>query len=321
MAEQLERRELLAANLFCPVETSPDAPQGGAVLVQSQPSNVAAGVETPLNQRERTDENSEIGVGRQKRPRDRDAEDAAATLEATLVTSDPITAVQAAGQGSAQQGGQALPSQDLTDTEIEHLIFIREEEKLARDVYLALAEQWNAPIFSNIAESEQEHMDAVGQLIVKYGLDDPITDDTPGVFNDETLQGLYDDLVARGRESLMEAYKVGAFIEEYDIIDIEDAIAETSHSDIENVYENLVRGSRNHLRSFVGQIEAAGETYVPVLLTISDFDAIMEDDLETANGRRSGGTSGQTSGHNSEPTVAATDRLFAGLGRRSGRRR
>ncbi len=348
VAEQLERRELLAANLFCPVEALPDAPRGKAALVQSQPSNVAAGVETPLNQRERTDENSEIGIGRQKRPRDRDVEEVAATPEVTL-TSDPVASSQAAAQGSTQQGGQTLPAQDLTHEEIEQLLFIREEEKLARDVYLALADMWGAPIFANIAESEQQHMDAIGQLIVKYGLEDPIVDDTPGVFTNETLQGLYNGLIGSddviltdlqpglviqgGGTSLLDAYKVGAFIEEFDIIDIERAIYQTSHSDIEDVYDNLVRGSRNHLRSFVGQIEAAGEVYEPVMMTGTDdvtgedldalYEDIIEGDQETANGRGSGrqGAGGQTSRTNSGPTASAADQLFAGLGRRSGRRR
>ena len=197
-------------------------------------------------------------------------EDVATTSEATLLASEPVAGVQAAAGGSAQNGGQTLPAQDLTHEEIEQLILVREEEKLARDVYLALAEIWNVPIFTNIAESEQQHMDAVGQLIEKYGLEDPITDDTPGKFTNDTLQGLYDGLIGigdvdltdlepglviqGGGTSLLDAYKVGAFIEEFDIIDIERAIYQTSHSDIKNVYENLVRGSRNHLRSFVGQI-------------------------------------------------------------------
>ena len=84
VAEQLERRELLAANLACPVEALPVAPQSETVFVESQPSNGSGyGVDTPLNQRERTDENSDTGVGRQKRPRDRDVEDVTTTTEAT----------------------------------------------------------------------------------------------------------------------------------------------------------------------------------------------------------------------------------------------
>ena len=350
MAEQLERRELLAANLACPVPVLPDAPQGETTLVQSQPSTAAAsGVDTPLNQRDRTSEDSDTGLGRQKRPRDRDAEEVAASTEATVLTSQPSASTQAAAQVSAQQGGQILSAQSLSQEEIDQLLFIREEEKLARDVYLALADKWDAPIFTNIAQSEQQHMDAVGQLIEKYGLEDPITDDTQGVFTNDTLRDLYNDLVSSGDVDLgyvapglviegggtsqLAAYKVGAFIEEFDIIDIQHAIAETSHSDVANVYENLVRGSRNHLRSFVEQIEATGEDYEPVVMTGTDpvtgedLDAlyleIITGDQETANGR--GGGQQRAGGHaprtNSEPTPSAADELFAGYGRRSGRTR
>jgi hypothetical protein len=106
---------------------------------------------------------------------------------------------------SARQGGggQTVPaSTELSAEEVENLLFVREEEKLARDVYLALAEKWDAPIFSNIAQSEQQHMDAVGQLIEKYGLEDPIVDDTPGVFTNGTLQRLYTDLVGSDEANL-----------------------------------------------------------------------------------------------------------------------
>ena len=352
MAEQLERRELLAGNLACPVGLTPDAPQASeTVVVPARPSTA---VETSLNRRERADADSDTGIGRQKRPRDREVEDVAATSKATQLACEPVASVQAAAGGSAQNGGQTLPAEDLTHEEVEQLIFVREEEKLARDVYLALAEMWNAPIFTNIAQSEQQHMDAVGQLIEKYGLEDPITVDTPGVFTNDTLQGLYDGLVGigdvdltdlepglviqGGGTSLLDAYKVGAFIEEFDIIDIIDidrAIYQTSHSDIANVYENLVRGARNHLRSFVGQIEAAGEDYQPVMMTGTDdvtgedLDALYEEiitgDQETANGRGSGRQQGQGAGRNSraalEPTTSVTDQLFAEYGRRSGRRR
>jgi hypothetical protein len=310
------------------------------VFVQSQPSTAASNSEeTPLTQRERTGEDSETGVGRQKRPRDRDVEDASPAPEATVLTSDPVLGVPAAVQGSTQQNGQTLLSLSLTDEEIDQLIFIREEEKLARDVYLALAEKWNAPIFTNIALSEQQHMDAVGQLIERYGLEDPITDDTRGIFTNETLRQLYDGLISTGDvdltdlepglviqgggTSLLDAYKVGAFIEEFDIIDIQHAIDQTSHSDVENVYDNLLRGSRNHLRSFVGQIEAAGEDYEPVLMSDSDYLAIINSAQETANGLRFGreGAGTQPTRGNFELSANAADQLFAGIGRRSDRKR
>ncbi len=64
----------------------------------------------------------------------------------------------------------------LTAAEEEGLLFMREEEKLARDVYLVLFDKWGLRVFENIAESEQRHMDAVLYLLGKYGLDDPARD-------------------------------------------------------------------------------------------------------------------------------------------------
>jgi hypothetical protein len=137
-------------------------------------------------------------------------------------------------------------------------------------------------------------------------------------------------VIEGGITSELAAYKVGAFIEEFDIIDIQHAIAETSHSDVENVYENLVRGSRNHLRSFVGQIEATGEEYEPVVMTGIDpvtgvdldalYEEIVSGDQETANGRRSGRSGRQAAQSSLDLTVSVTDELFAKYARRSGGR-
>jgi hypothetical protein len=252
---------------------------------------------------------------------------------------------------STQGDCQCVPEDSLTEEQVDELLFVREEEKLARDVYLALAEKWNEPIFTNIAQSEQRHMDAVGQLIAKYGLEDPVTDDTSGVLTDATLQQLYNDLVSSadvdlgylepglviegGGTSLLAAYKTGAFIEEFDILDIQRAVLDEAPSDVENVYEHLLRGSRNHLRSFVGQIEATGEEYEPVVMT--GIDPITGEDLdilyleiitggqETANGQGSGlhrmQDATQSPWIGSEPTAAVTDQWFAGYGRRSGGKR
>ena len=76
----------------------------------------------------------------------------------------------------------AIPSESLSETELSGLQFMREEEKLARDVYSTLYEKWGLPIFSNIAQSEQTHTEAVRDLLEKYNQPDPVIDDTVGVF-------------------------------------------------------------------------------------------------------------------------------------------
>jgi len=123
--------------------------------------------------------------------------------------------------------------------EADGLVFMLEEEKLARDVDITLEEIWDAPAFSNTAAAEQRHMDAVLGLVNTYRLDDPMYADTVGLFENRELQTMYDDLVSMGSESIEAALEVGAIIEEVDIADLEEYLAETTSEDITRVYENL----------------------------------------------------------------------------------
>ena len=164
----------------------------------------------------------------------------------------------------------------LDATETEDLLFMREEEKLARDTYLTLYDTWLQNIFQNIARSEQRHMDTMLNMIEYYRLEDPVSDDTVGVFANPALAALYDDLVARGSVSLLEALHVGAYIEELDIGDLRAAIERTDEVPLINAYENLLAGSRNHLRAFVSQITGLGVDYVAQVLEQDDVDAIVE---------------------------------------------
>ncbi len=166
------------------------------------------------------------------------------------------------------------------------LIQLREEEKLARDVYLYLYTEWDQWIFSNIAKSEQQHMDAVKGLLDKYHIEDPVDIDIQGQFEDQDLQNLYDDLIAAGMESMEAALHVGATIEDLDIFDIYEMIEHaTGFEDVTSVYENLSKGSRNHLRSFVGQLVLFDETYVyeAQFLSQEEVDEIIASPMETGS--------------------------------------
>lgn len=153
------------------------------------------------------------------------------------------------------------------------LLWMREEEKLARDVYLALADLWDVRVFSNIARSEQSHMDALATLLDRYGLEDPVGGNPAGVFSDPQIQALHDDLLARGRTSLVEALAVGATIEDLDIVDLRERASDIA--DIARVYDNLEMGSANHLRAFVTNLERRGASYTPAYLSQAEFDAII----------------------------------------------
>ncbi len=184
---------------------------------------------------------------------------------------------------------EALPMESLSDSEKAALAFMREEEKLARDVYDFLYSKWNAISFDNISSSEQTHMDAVLALINKYGLEDPAADNIPGKFVNLELQKLYDDLIETGSLSLEDAFKVGGAIEEIDILDLQRELEiNIDNQDIIFVFQNLMKGSRNHLRSFVKNLSNLGVVYKPQYLTQEAYDDIINSDMEQGRGTSRG---------------------------------
>ena len=153
---------------------------------------------------------------------------------------------------------------------------MREEEKLARDVYNLLFDKWGVKVFNNIAKAEQQHTDVIKVLLVKYELEDPVSNDTPGMFMNEDLQSLYDPLVTKGDSSLVDALLVGALIEEVDIIDIQKEIDDhVDNEDVAFVYDNLINGSYNHLRAFVKNLSRQGVLYIPRLLSEKVYNGII----------------------------------------------
>lgn len=177
----------------------------------------------------------------------------------------------------------------LSDAEIASLLKMREEEKLAHDVYVYLSEKWNLNTFANIAASEQTHSDEIKSVLDVYGLVDPSTGKPAGVFSDPELQKLYDSLIQQGSKSLSDAIKVGGAIEEIDILDLRKAASSINAPDIKIVYANLENGSENHLSAFAGTLERqTGETYQPQYMTVEDYQAAIEGG--TGNGRNGTGT-------------------------------
>jgi hypothetical protein len=205
------------------------------------------------------------------------------------------------GNGSSNGNGTGtsvldLPASDLSADETASLLFMREEEKLARDVYNALYALWGQPTFQNIAASEQMHMDEVKVLLDRYALADPALD--PGKFTDPTLQALYDQLVSQGSLSLADALKVGAAIEEIDILDLQTRLAQTDNADIRLVYNNLMSGSYSHLQAFVSvYTQQTGGAYQPQYMTAEQYQAILASATGNGNGNGNGGQSGNGNGN------------------------
>jgi len=162
----------------------------------------------------------------------------------------------------------------LSSREMQGLLFIWEEEKAARDLYTTLYEKNNLSIFMNLRRSEQSHMDQAKAIIDKYGLSLP--KDEPGAFQNQTLQKIHDELLAKGLQSDQDALLVAATFEEISIMDLEKELAATEAEDLRVVYQGLLAGSRKHLRSYVADLHDLGMEYTPRYLGKARFEGIVK---------------------------------------------
>ncbi len=212
------------------------------------------------------------------------------------LTSTVFVAGAAGVTPTATTAAQAVAAPTtVSPEEATALQFMREEEKLAHDVYVALYDKWGLRVFTNISRSEQQHTEAVATLLDRYDIADPVTGNDIGEFTDADLQALYDQLVAQGSRSVADALKVGAAIEEIDILDLQERLAQTDNTAIERVYNSLLAGSENHLRAFVSNLTAqTGETYAPQYLSQGAYDEIVG--AANSRGGGNGGRGGRRGG-------------------------
>lgn len=195
-------------------------------------------------------------------------------------------------------GDSCVFTSELTTDEEAGLLLMREEEKLAHDVYVTFYSTFGHIVFKNISNSETAHTNAVAYLLEGFNLEDPALDGV-GEFANEAFQTMFSDLVEQGSVGLTEALKVGALIEETDIADLQQLIEATENETLKRVYGNLLRGSTFHLKAFTGILSRYGVTYVPTVLSQEEFDAIVEtsstndndeEDSDTSTGTFSPGT-------------------------------
>lgn len=170
----------------------------------------------------------------------------------------------------------------FTEAELDILLHMKEEEKLAMDVYNALYAKWGSQVFSNIAKAENTHLNAVISLLQNYG-EEYTKVGEPGKFSITEFNTLYNDLIAKGSVSVGDAYKVGALIEELDIYDLTESIKKITNENIILVFENLMKGSRNHLRAFNRQLVRLGLTYTPAYISLDVFNQIVNSPIESGN--------------------------------------
>jgi len=181
-------------------------------------------------------------------------------MPAAVCTTDE--AVQANGSfqfGSygSQGAGEQLLLSSLTEGSIilsadaaSGLIYMIEEEKMARDLYDAFFDQTGSTVFDRISDSEQQHYDTLITVADAAGIDLSAISTTVGVFTNPEIQSLYDLLLAQGSLSLDAAYEVGVLVEQTDIADLQNYITGEDIGIVGTIYEHLEVGSEHHLATF-----------------------------------------------------------------------
>jgi hypothetical protein len=185
---------------------------------------------------------------------------------------------------------QALNAEAVTSgDEMSELLKMREEEKLARDVYSYLSSVWGSQVFSRISGSENTHMTALNTLLVYYASPDTVISPA-GQFANPEVQALYNNLTAQGSVSVTDAYKIGAIIEDMDIADLDEVIGNTANENLIMVYDNLQKGSRNHIRAFTRLLNTTGIVYTPTYISQEDYNLIISSSFEAGRRYRMNGT-------------------------------
>ena len=172
-------------------------------------------------------------------------------LVSAILLASAAGAIMAQGPGNAVHSPEDIvndyPEYELSEKQIADLEFMYEEEKLARDLYARLGEEWNLPAFENISQSEAQHMSALAALFAKYDLEKPAAD--PGEYNNSELAAAYEEFLAKGMESEAAALELGKELEIKDIADLEEVMV-GAPEDFKAVYASLKAGSENHLEAF-----------------------------------------------------------------------
>ena len=195
---------------------------------------------------------------------------------------------EALGGSDDPRSGGVEPA-DVSSELAEDLTFLREEEKLARDVYVTLFDAWGLTIFSNIFSAEQRHMDRVGETLDAFELPDPVVDDAVGAFTNDEIADLYVQLVSDGLNDEVAALTVGATIEDLDIHDIQNMAARTNDPTALATYEALECGSRSHMRAFMKQLRRRDADYDVQFISNDYFEEILASGQESCGGGSGGG--------------------------------
>ncbi len=169
------------------------------------------------------------------------------------------------------------PESNLTDAQKYTLAFMWNEEKLAKDIYLALNSIYPTLQLERIAtRSETKHQALVEELVQRYDLnitnlvdykenysEEELRAFEPGEFGIQAIQDLYVALYSKGSQSQQDALEVGCMVEVTDINDLNEKIAiaeEVNASDLVAVFSHLRDGNYNHYWAFNRGLQNIGVT-------------------------------------------------------------
>lgn len=170
----------------------------------------------------------------------------------------------------------------LTTDEIEFIYAVREDEKLAHNLYIYFVTQYpTARQLANIGNAEINHITTIERVFTYYEIDFP-TLGQPGVFTDENRQAIYTRLTAQG-STLHEAYQVMAALEEENIVIYSKVASELTNPNLQLIINNLAQSSENHFKVLVNQITAWGSIYTPTLLEASQYEEILDSVFQPGN--------------------------------------
>ncbi len=184
----------------------------------------------------------------------------------TGFTTPELKSATLATQAAYLAGTEVTPNPLCTVTgtvtyeEIAGFLFMREEEKLARDIYTYLFSKYNLPVFNNISKSENVHVTAILNLIKGFNIADN-SNNNAGEYVNSDIRALYAKLKTMGDLSLIDALKAGVMIEETDISDLQKQLSVTRNSSVRIVYTNLSKASEAHLRAFTWNLKVRGVVY------------------------------------------------------------
>lgn len=222
-----------------------------AALVASASFALATGLEDHRSVGQGMDEAVSVGQSMRSDP------DPGSSNHAPRDGSDSSGEGRGMERGTQSSGGTAdglagVPSGTLTSEQQATLTSMAEEEKVAHDLYIAFGELYGDTVFDRISNAETKHLDAVQTVLERYNLADPTAGQPVGKFSSDSMQKLYDTLLAQGSVSRDGAYEAARTVERADINDITTAMDGLTAPDVLAVYSHLLTGSQHHLTAFGG---------------------------------------------------------------------